>query len=318
MGRGDLVAAEALLLRAIKAAPGEAVIQANLAEVYCRLGEFEKAAQHQTRAVELSDGNSDDYSRRLAEILILAHRPRETVPALEELWESHPDDPNIGYALTVGYFLLNDESAARAFLAVCQKRFPGRPEFETLGARLALRRGDTAGAVRVLEAVLARHSHYAEAHLLLGDLLYESGDYLRATEHYRAALGDQMNPEISLKLGKTYSRLGEAEAADEALRNAAEGEHRNEALLELAHLHYRNPGETWTKSESLTEALGACDRILRTDYLNTRARNLKALVYARRGQLDLMLNEFSKSLSVDSNQPTVKSIVRTYETAERE
>jgi tetratricopeptide (TPR) repeat protein len=313
MGQGDLETAKGLLLQAAAAAPEAAVIQANLAEVYCRLGEFEKAQEHQARAVELAGGDNETYSRRLAEILVLAGRPRQTVPALEKLWKQNPDDPNIGYALTVGYLLLNDESAARGLLASCRKRFPDEPRFETLEARMALRRGATDAAARILETVISRNPDYAEAHLLLGDLLFEKGEFEEAAGHYQSALGDGTNPEINLKLGKTWSRLGMAEKAKEALTSAARGEYMSEALLELASLYLRNPGETWTKNESLSGALEACAGVLRDDPLNIRARNLKALVYARRGQLSLMLNEFATSLNVNPDQPAVRSIVETYE-----
>jgi Flp pilus assembly protein TadD len=313
MKLGNLEAAEDLLLRAASTAPRTAVIQANLAEVYCRIGEFEKAHAHLARAVELTGGNDEVYTRRLAEILVLAGRPREIVPDLEKLWEENPEDPNIGYALNIGYVLLNDEPSARALLASCRRKFPGEPRFETLEARMALRSGNTEAAARVLEQVLSRHPEYAEANLLYGDLLFERGEFERAVEHYRAALGDGTNPEIQLKLGKAWSRLGMAEKAEEALTNAAGGEYMSEALLELASLYLRNPGETWTRNESLSSALEACARVLRADPLNTRARNMKALVYARREQMDLMLNEFVTSLNVNPDQPAVRSIVETYE-----
>lgn len=315
---GELASAEELLLEAVRRAPDEPLLHANLAEVYSRLRRYDEAQRHQSRCVELQGGEDPDQNRRLAEILMQNRRNREAVTSLEKLYTRNPDDPEIAYALCVAHLSSDDEGRVRTLLDECERRFPRNPLFQSLEARLALRSGDTGAARSLLEDVIQQHPDFAEAHLLLGDLCFESGEFSIAAERYGSTLAAHNSPEINLKLGKTYSRMGEALAAEKHLRQAIQGKFESEALLELAALYLRNPGGHWGRNHALSQAFESCDRLLAADPLNIRARNLKAMIYAQRHQLGPMLDEFAKSLSVNPNQPVVRAIVDTYQSGEAE
>lgn len=315
MEAGELGEAQELLRVAAMSAPDEPALYANLAEVSVRRGEYDYAARQQARAVELERGEDPAQRRRLGEILLLAGRPAEAVTELEAALERSPQDAGLAYALGVALFQAGERTRLRSHLDDCLVRFPGDPGFRTLESLLALVRGDTAAARDLLDPVLTENPEFVPAHLVMGDLALREGDLELAVGSYEKAMAESPDPSLSLKLGKASARLGRPEPAERYLQAAARGDHQSEALLELAALYARNPGEHWRPGEASTKALECLDRILVADPLDLRARNLKAAVYARRRQLDLMLNEYTKSLSIDPNQPEVRAVVKTYQAA---
>lgn len=310
---GDLAGAEQLLQEAMEKTPDEPILHANLAEVYCRLGRYEDARRHQALSAQLEPGPSPGYRRRLAEILLAAGRPKEAVVELEQLSRAEPDDAELASLLGIACLKAGEQSPAAALLEDCRARFPDHPFFPYAQAYLALEDRDPVAARALLEQVAAAHPDFPDAQLLLADLLVETGDFDAAVKRYETVLAFRNTPDLELRLGKALARLDRPAEAENHLLQAARGEFEGEALLELAILFVRNPGEHWTETESLSRAVDALDRILVADPLNLRARNLKGLVYARRRQLGPMLNEFTKSLSINPDQPEIRAIVDAYQ-----
>jgi tetratricopeptide (TPR) repeat protein len=92
-----------------------------------------------------------------------------------------------------------------------------------------------------LRAVLERDSSNVQAHVRLGDVLYDTGNWSEAIVHYRAALRRDSSLVTALvDLGVCYYNLGHPEDAERHFRLALAREpHQPQALFNLGIVHER-------------------------------------------------------------------------------
>src|ERR1051326_2651743 len=88
-------------------------------------------------------------------------------------------------------------------------------------ARAALMRGDSAGAARIVEAVVAREPKNAAAWRFLGNASKQTKNYSRALEAFQRALAlDPSNPGPIYQIGTVYALQGARDAAFRSLSKA--------------------------------------------------------------------------------------------------
>jgi len=97
------------------------------------------------------------------------------------------------------------------------------PKFEI--AMMAYKKGDTNEAARYLNDIIYRIPFYAEAHLILGDIYYNSGSYMSAIGHFNSALefgflSTKTRYILNLKKAKCLYSEGEYEKAKESAEAA--------------------------------------------------------------------------------------------------
>jgi Flp pilus assembly protein TadD len=157
--RGRLDEAEKPLREALRLQPREAAAHFNLGLLLAEKGQSAEAEAALRRALELEPANAA-AACNLA-VLIGAAKPREAASLAGRAAEAAPQEPR--YAYTQAFHL--DKA------------------------------GDSAGAERVLRALVARHPGYRDAWAMLGALLEAHGRGVEAAEVYRRAAAAASLPE---------------------------------------------------------------------------------------------------------------------------
>jgi tetratricopeptide (TPR) repeat protein len=133
-----------------------------------------------------------------------------------ELLKEYPDYPNLHYALGVSYVAANDTAAAVEEFKQEILNHPGN-----VNARLEIAAtlyiSDSAAALPYAEEAVKLAPSSAFAHYLLGLLLLDTDDYLKAIPDLEiAAKAFPHDPKVFFALGSAYSRAGRAPDAARA------------------------------------------------------------------------------------------------------
>lgn len=140
------------------------------------------------RAIDLAP-NLVDAHRKLASALDILGREADAVAAYEAVVRLDPTD-----ALAwgrIGNICFGSLQPSRAIVAyrAAAKALTADPALASLfQAQAALTAGNKEEVIRITQSVLADDPARADAHVLLGQVLAESGDTTEAASHYRTAL----------------------------------------------------------------------------------------------------------------------------------
>jgi tetratricopeptide (TPR) repeat protein len=145
------------------------------------------------------------------------------------------------------------DAAASSFIAASQA-FPGHP-FAVIGyARVLVARGDRSGAIEALQTLTERGT-LPDAHVLLGDLLLESGRRPEAEKHYALAeaawRSDAQEPRHLAKFLAARGRAVEAVQIAEAAATARRDIFTEDALAWA----YYKAGRTSDAKDAIARAL---------------------------------------------------------------
>ena len=188
--------------QAIAADPELAVAYRDLAHLYERQGELDKALVHAKRALEL-DSLSTDYRFRVGSLLLRTGQPKEAATELEEALKQHPWHYGTLYNLSQALVRLNRAEEAQQYLA----------------------KADSAQALQhqisQAQATVDLHPEAPERWVELADLLHRAHRFEEAITAYRRALHlDPKRPApIWFNLGVGYANAGNLEAARQAWEN---------------------------------------------------------------------------------------------------
>jgi tetratricopeptide (TPR) repeat protein len=133
---------------------------------------------------------------------------QDGLAALEQALAINPESPEIYLALASSYDRLNrpDDARVAAEAALTRLQDPLlRSEAQFILGRSLYRLGDNAGAISVLEQVVAEQPDNASAQLWAGLAEYALGNFLEAAQYYERAV--QLNPnsiEARINLGAAY------------------------------------------------------------------------------------------------------------------
>ena len=199
---GDLAGAEALLREAIGMNAALGVARSALGRVLAKAGHYEEASKELAEAVMLdpSDAAAFYVLGFTLKTLGMEHDAAEDYENFLELTPDAPEGPNI-------------RSWIESVRSV-QDLTPAQLLAEALSDFQA---GRFDNAAATCEQVLATDEADAGANVLMGKILFEKGDYIRATTVLKRA--EQASPddsEIPFLLGQAYSQRGQADEAAQA------------------------------------------------------------------------------------------------------
>ena len=194
----DYGPARDLLEEAIAAEPGNPMTHEALADLLWTLGS-EKAARTEAKlALDLSEQGSP-----LERLLIegryweTAGEPAKAAEIYQRLFAEYPDEAEYGFRLLRAQWHAGDASAMRRTLEALQRDGPGvrqDPRIFESKARLALARGDRAGALAAAQALTARGRAQGVVALVFEGMMFEGvefwnrGDYPATLRSFHGAL----------------------------------------------------------------------------------------------------------------------------------
>ena len=196
-----------LIEMALAGGAATAPIHSNCGVAYRALGEFDRAAQHFARAIEL-DADFAEAHINYALMLLDQALPQQAAVHLENLLALRPDWPDANFYL--GRIRLDEDQPAlaaerlRAELALR----PDRVEAHYLLALALLDQGDTVAALQSALAALALQPEHVAAARLAAKLSFELCHEGAALAHLDQALRNAPKPELRQGTRAARARLG--------------------------------------------------------------------------------------------------------------
>lgn len=184
--RGDLARAMEAYDAALKREPRSIPVLVKAARVQARLGKNDEAEKLLQRALEVDPGNAEAKFN----LALLQMEQKKLDDAEKHLRAALKADPEMAEAAyNLGVLLGKDhpEEAVQHF----RKAYDLHPENPKYGFTLASylnEKGDSNGAIRVLQETVYRQPGYGDAHLLLGEIYTRQGKREMASAVYVQAL----------------------------------------------------------------------------------------------------------------------------------
>ena len=187
------------LRRAIALDPSHAEAHNSLANLLARDGEAERALSHYKRALAARPDYPEALSN-FANALVSLDRIGEALPHYQQALALRPDDPDT--LLNVAHALSKADRVSEAIDA-CHRALALTPDSTAAHFQLALllkQTGDPEGAAVSYRAVLDRDPAMADAHLNLGNILFDqnrTAEALAQFESYSKLRPDSVESELS-------------------------------------------------------------------------------------------------------------------------
>ncbi len=205
--RGRYREAVRLIEMALAGGATTAPIHSNCGVAYRALGEFDRAAQHFTRAIQLDPGFAEAHLN-YALVLLDQGLPQAAAVHLELVLALYPDSPEVNFYL--GRIRLNEDKPAPAAerLRAALRLQPDHAEAHYLLARALLAQGDTRAALQSLTAALKLQPEHAHAGYLAAKASFELCHEDAALAHLDRALRNLPAAEAATGLRAARARLG--------------------------------------------------------------------------------------------------------------
>jgi len=232
--------AEALLLKVIELKPKEKAFRLQLTRYYSRLDQVD-AAEHSLRQAITDIPAERDLKFALIEFLAQRRNRDAAENEFKKMIAAQPNDNELKFGL--GKFYTDGHQSAQAeavYQGVIDKERLD-PDGLVARDRLAVLRADqndTAGALALVDAVLAKSPRDNDALFLRGNIDLARQDPRSAIADLRAVLRDQPNAIGALRaLARAHLANGEPAVAEETMRRAVDANPRDLVLrLEFAEL----------------------------------------------------------------------------------
>ena len=173
------------------------------------------------RALKLDDSNPEYWQLLISTLISTDQKNRALVEAIQAQ-KKFPDNPEIQFQFGLSsYYVSHQNPFAKLALRNLEEVEPDSARVKCLEGLLHRRQGRTEEANRAF--ALAAERGLEDAHLLLGILLKEAGDYDGAEKEYREA--EKVNPhngQVHLELGKILLANGSVQEALPRLAKAAD------------------------------------------------------------------------------------------------
>lgn len=231
---------EALFVKLVQMRPGEKAHRIRLAQYYTRLNQFD-AAERTLRDAEKALPADRDVKFSLIDFLA-AQRGRDVAEKeLQAMIAAQPEDNDLKFGLARFYEagrLFPKAEAVYQGVIDKEKLEPAGLSARNRLATLRAQRNDTAGALTLVNEVLAKSPRDDDALALRGNLLLAKQDPRAAITDLRAVLRDLPNAVGVLRsLARAHLANGEPAIAEETLRHAVDANPKNTTLqLDFAQL----------------------------------------------------------------------------------
>lgn len=213
--------------------PHDAAVVDNLAAVYLKAGEADKA-------LALLRQNPDDTDLRRVNLLLTAllntQGPDAADREADRLAAAHPHQAPV-LALAAAYFASRNQlPRAHALLAEALAVDPNNLSLTDALARVEAAEGDTAGATRRLNAALAAHPHVLGLRLALAGTLVQAHEFAQARKVLLGAPDAKASPQVQFALARVALVAGDLAEANTAFDHAIAARPHHPALVEDAGL----------------------------------------------------------------------------------
>ncbi len=235
-----------------------------------RRGNLREAVEFYQAAIDVQPEDSRARAR-LAKVFVLGGAPQRALEVISPGLLSHPDDPDLLAARAAVRHELKDDTEARSDAERALRTAPANENAVGVLAALALRAGDTAGAVTLVTDAVSKAPDSIELHSILASVLLANQQPREAEEQMRKIIALEPR-EIAprMRLASHFLQAHELEQSqrvlEDAVRDLPEQDAAKLALVDFITLQRsREEGEKVMKdflarepaNEELRLALGA-------------------------------------------------------------
>lgn len=238
--RGSLEEALGSYQRSVEMEPLFAQGWLNLGELAYNLGRYELAASALATGYETSEWKDSSVLFFSAAALVMAERPAEATPILEDLVSGGHGDPTMEWhrALIMAYLDLEDAERGEAAVDRMLRQFRDDPDAWRLAFRYFASAGDYENAAIALTIGGYLRDLTREEEMQLGDLFLAVGIPAQASAYYAGALAGGGSRDDLERLASAYLASYEFEAALEAINRALDEEPTPRLWSLLGDLHF--------------------------------------------------------------------------------
>jgi len=253
---GNLEEGRKHLLALVSSGTADAKVFYNLAIAEMRSGLLEDARRHAMKAVEMSRGSwkalklvvdlarrsgaleetrswLDRLSDQLGDSIAVANasarlrlyegKPMQAIRDASAILKKDETNSEALKTLVLAYLAMNRLEAVALMIGEMLKSMEGDGELFDMAATLALKTGDKIAAMAHLEKAVAYAPSLVDAHVRLGYLYFDAGNYEKAISEFQAALvWDTVNLAALLGIGNAYRRMQNYEKAIATFSRAIE------------------------------------------------------------------------------------------------
>lgn len=300
--KGDISGAIEAFESAARFKPNSFDIQLNLANLYFKKNQFERAINACKKMLELRPQNQNAHVM-MANLMRSTGRQKDAIAEFQQALKLGADDSSIYSALGFCYLHEGDVEKAEEFLlkAAAEKQ---RPVDAFIGlAIIHYKKRDFPSALTDLDRVLEEKPESAEARKLRGEVLLELGRLEDAEIELRKSVTimPTLRP-AHMALANVYFRMKDLPRAEAALRRVLD------LKEEDAEMHYAL-GVILDRQGRHIEAAGQFEEGALTDRNPASADRMKAHAEElRRQSLDLSVDRQYKKLLNLGGEPTAESV----------
>ena len=206
-----------------------------------KLNDPRRAVEAMRRALELDDAHPDHWEF-LVRTLMQDDEPAQALAEAIRAQKKFPDHADIHFLFALTSYYVSESPLSGLALRNLRETDPGSPRVLLAEGLLYRKQGKTVQATHAFQRAAQRG--VPDAHLLLGIVHRENGDYEAAEREYRAA--ERINPrngQVMLELGKMFLARGELEQARARLEKAVKYMPDSPAVHYQLGLLYRRLGQ---------------------------------------------------------------------------
>ncbi len=185
-----------------------------------KLGHMPEAVESVRRAIQLDDANVN-YWDFLVDFLIKTDQAPQALAEAIRAQRKFPDHADTQFLFALASHHVVESPLSKLALRNLREAAPNDARVPLAEGLLYRKQGKTEEAIAAFQRAALQGA--ADAHLLLGIVYKETGDYIAAEREYREA--ERRNPasaQLMLELGKLYFARGELELARQRLEKAVE------------------------------------------------------------------------------------------------
>lgn len=217
-----------------------------------KLGRLSEAIENARRAIQLDDSNVH-YWDFLVDLLIKTDQAPQALSEAIRAQRKFPDNADTQFLFALANHHVVESPLSKVALRNLREAEPNDPRVPFAEGLLYRKQGQTEKAIAAFQR--AAQQGAPDAHLLLGIVYKENGDYPAAEREYGEA--ERRNPssaQLMLELGKLYFARGDLELARQRLEKAVALAPDATTIHYQLGLLYRKLGQTEKAKEHLAKS----------------------------------------------------------------
>lgn len=272
--------------------PQNAEAFAHLGLTAARQQHYDAAIANYRKALALNPG-LPGLQMNLGLALFKAKDFKDSIKPFNAELKKHPDDQRLTILLGMAHYGMGDYFVAIPYLRKAAERDP-----QSLPLRLALAHSclwskQNQCVLDVYKQILALNAESAEADMLAGEALDETGDNAGATEQFRAAV--RSNPkEPNVHFGLAYLLWTQNHFSEAAKEFQAELDNDPQHLQARAYL-----GDSYVHLNDYAKAQPELEKAVAADPSFALVHLDLGIVYGEEGRKDEAINELQKAITLD-------------------